>query len=196
MRQNQSYFGTWGSHPDKTERPLFTELRNEPDWYWLKKTRQQLAASKPPKTKALPDRAVVHGDYTEAPVGLRPKPWYWPLEAPPTDPADLTVEMIQRAVCQYFGLTLAEVKAKRRTMKVVWPRQIAHWLCLRFTSRSLLFIARQFGGQDHTTVIHSKKKIDGLTDHPDVVALLRLLEGDIGRAEQAEADPNQLAMEV
>ena len=67
----------------------------------------------------------------------------------------VSVDEIQRAACQHFGLTKIELLSRRRTNDVVIPRQIAMYFCKQLTTRSLPEIGRRFGGMDHTTVLHA-----------------------------------------
>jgi chromosomal replication initiator protein len=71
----------------------------------------------------------------------------------------ITVDFIQRCVAEEFGLTLHDLKTKRRTKTVVFPRQIAMYLSREMTDLSLPEIGEHFGGKDHTTVLHSYNKI-------------------------------------
>jgi chromosomal replication initiation ATPase DnaA len=66
---------------------------------------------------------------------------------------------IQRAVCRHFKVDLTEVLSCRRYMGIVMPRQIAMALCKKLTSKSFPDIGRRFGGKDHTTVLHSWRKL-------------------------------------
>jgi chromosomal replication initiator protein len=72
----------------------------------------------------------------------------------------VTIDSIQKAVAEQFGLRLAEIKAKNNSRAIVYPRQIAMYLCKHMTDSSLPEIGRQFGGKHHTTVLHSIDKID------------------------------------
>jgi chromosomal replication initiator protein len=73
----------------------------------------------------------------------------------------VTIEAIQRAVAEQFGMRVAELKQKNNSRQIVVPRQIAMYLCKQLTEASLPEIGRQFGGKHHTTVMHSISKIDG-----------------------------------
>jgi chromosomal replication initiator protein len=73
----------------------------------------------------------------------------------------VTIESIQKAVAEQFGLRLVEIKAKNNSRAIVYPRQIAMYLAKHLTEASLPEIGRQFGGKHHTTVLHSVAKIDG-----------------------------------
>jgi len=72
----------------------------------------------------------------------------------------ITIESIQKAVSDQFGLRIPEIKAKNNSRQIVFPRQIAMYLCKHLTEASLPEIGRQFGGKHHTTVLHSIEKIN------------------------------------
>jgi chromosomal replication initiator protein len=72
----------------------------------------------------------------------------------------VTIESIQKAVAEQFGLRLLEIKAKNNSRAIVYPRQIAMYLAKHLTEASLPEIGRQFGGKHHTTVLHSVEKIE------------------------------------
>ena len=71
----------------------------------------------------------------------------------------ISIESIQKAVAEQFGMKVAEIKAKNNSRSVVVPRQIAMYLTKQLTDCSLPEIGRQFGGKHHTTVMHSVEKI-------------------------------------
>ncbi len=72
----------------------------------------------------------------------------------------ITIEAIQRAVAEHFGMRVPELKQKNNSRQIVVPRQIAMYLAKQMTEASLPEIGRQFGGKHHTTVMHSIGKID------------------------------------
>jgi len=74
----------------------------------------------------------------------------------------ITIEHIQRDVSEFFGLRLADLKAKTRTKAVAFPRQVAMYLSRQLTHASLAEVGRAFGGKDHTTVLHAVGKIQTL----------------------------------
>ncbi len=74
----------------------------------------------------------------------------------------ITVDEIQKATAEHFGLKQADLISERRTRAVARPRQAAMWLAKQMTTRSLPDIGRRFGGRDHTTVIHAVRRIDEL----------------------------------
>jgi chromosomal replication initiator protein len=71
----------------------------------------------------------------------------------------VSIENIQRVVCQEFNLSLPQLKAKDNSRGVAFPRQIAMYLAKELTLASLPQIGREFGGKHHTTVLHSINKI-------------------------------------
>src|SRR3954451_13948976 len=72
----------------------------------------------------------------------------------------ITIDSIQKAVAEQFGLRVAEIKQKNNSRSIVFPRQIAMYLAKHLTEASLPEIGRQFGGKHHTTVMHSIDKIE------------------------------------
>jgi chromosomal replication initiator protein len=78
---------------------------------------------------------------------------------PNSRPKQVTMELIQQVVANYFKLKQEELLAKKRTRNVAYPRQIAMYLCRELTDTSLPRIGEMFGGRDHTTVIHAHDKI-------------------------------------
>lgn len=79
----------------------------------------------------------------------------------------VTVDLIQDVVASYFNLRVDDFKSKRRTRNVAFPRQIAMYLARKLTDLSLPKIGDEFGGRDHTTVIHAYEKISGDLENDD-----------------------------
>jgi chromosomal replication initiator protein len=75
-----------------------------------------------------------------------------------------TVSEIQDATCSHFGLTPDELISPSRTARIAWPRQVAMYLARELTDESLPSIARQFGGRDHTTVLHAWRRTSARID--------------------------------
>ncbi|MCX7913179.1 MAG: chromosomal replication initiator protein DnaA [Thermodesulfovibrionales bacterium] len=78
----------------------------------------------------------------------------------PDEEKPITVELIQKAVCEYFGLKIQDMKSKRRTKDLANARQIAMYLSRNYTKLSLTEIGEFFGGKEHATVIHACKQIE------------------------------------
>ncbi len=72
----------------------------------------------------------------------------------------INVDMIQKIVADHYQLHISDLKNKRRSRNIVLPRQMAMYLARQLTNLSLPEIGEAFGGKDHTTVLHSWKKID------------------------------------
>jgi chromosomal replication initiator protein len=72
---------------------------------------------------------------------------------------EVTIARIQEAVCQRFSLTVHELCSPRRSQAVAYPRQVAMYLSRELTDSSLPKIGKEFGGRDHTTVLHANAKI-------------------------------------
>ena len=92
----------------------------------------------------------------------------------------ITIENIQKTVCEYYKLRMAELLSHRRPRSIARPRQMAMSLCKELTQHSLPEIGDAFGGRDHTTVLHACRKINELCEtdgrlREDKVKLLRLL---------------------
>ena len=93
----------------------------------------------------------------------------------------VTIEAIQKAVAEQFGLRLVEIKAKNNSRSIVYPRQIAMYLAKHMTEASLPEIGRQFGGKHHTTVLHSVEKIeDSRKNDKDLNRMLNKLTEQLG----------------
>jgi chromosomal replication initiator protein len=73
---------------------------------------------------------------------------------------DISIEMIQKAVADHFQLKVSDLKSEKRIKMHVVPRQIAIYICRELTKSSYPEIGEKFGGKDHSTVIHSVKKIN------------------------------------
>ena len=72
----------------------------------------------------------------------------------------LSILDIQNVVAKYYQISLTDLKGKKRVKAIVLPRQIAMFLSRELTSNSLPKIGAEFGGKDHTTVIHAYEKIN------------------------------------
>jgi chromosomal replication initiator protein len=75
---------------------------------------------------------------------------------------EVSIEKIQAIISERFGLSLDELCGDKRSQAIVYPRQVAMYLSRELTDSSLPKIGREFGGRDHTTVIHATSKITRL----------------------------------
>src|SRR5699024_2356612 len=78
---------------------------------------------------------------------------------PSRQPKKITVSIIQEMVSKKYDIKLEDFAAKKRTRSIAFPRQIAMYLSRQLTDLSLPKIGEEFGGRDHTTVIHAHQKI-------------------------------------
>ncbi|WP_207948565.1 chromosomal replication initiator protein DnaA [Frederiksenia canicola] len=76
----------------------------------------------------------------------------------------ITIENIQKTVAEYYNIKMSDLKSKSRTRSVARPRQMAMALAKELTNHSLPEIGREFGGRDHTTVMHACKTINELRE--------------------------------
>ncbi|WP_077369288.1 chromosomal replication initiator protein DnaA [Anaerosalibacter sp. Marseille-P3206] len=76
-----------------------------------------------------------------------------------TQPREITVDLIKEVVSKNFNIKMEDFNSKKRTRAIAYPRQVAMYLCRELTDLSLPKIGDEFGGRDHTTVIHACDKI-------------------------------------
>ena len=89
----------------------------------------------------------------------------------------ITIEGIQKTVCDFFRVRPTDLRSKRRTRTVALPRQVAMYLCRRYTDASFPVIGDRFGGRDHSTVIHAAQVVERrLRDDPTFRATVERLE--------------------
>ncbi len=73
---------------------------------------------------------------------------------------EITIEKIQKKVAEHFQIKVNELKSSKRLKSIVFPRQIAMYICRKMTNLSYPEIGEKFGGKDHSTIIHAIKKIE------------------------------------
>ncbi|HHY97378.1 MAG TPA: chromosomal replication initiator protein DnaA [Firmicutes bacterium] len=98
---------------------------------------------------------------------------------PQTKNKQISIEFIQQTVADFFQISFEEMRAKKRTRNVSFPRQIAMYLARELTEASLPKIGEEFGGRDHTTVIHACEKIQ--SESQTDAALANILKEIIAR---------------
>jgi chromosomal replication initiator protein len=76
--------------------------------------------------------------------------------------SNLSIDIIQREVAEYYQLSPSDLKGKKRNKSIVLPRQLAMYISRKLTELSTIEVGQSFGGRDHATVLHSCDKIDGL----------------------------------
>ncbi len=82
----------------------------------------------------------------------------------------ITIEMIQKKVVEYYQLRLSDMVSKRRPNNIAFPRQIAMYISRLHTNHSLQDIGEAFGGRDHGTVIHACKTVENIMEQDESVA--------------------------
>ncbi|MFZ9981941.1 MAG: chromosomal replication initiator protein DnaA [Cyclobacteriaceae bacterium] len=76
--------------------------------------------------------------------------------------SDVSVDFIQKTVAEYFNIELEVMKSKVKKREIVIPRQVAMYFCKRFTQLTLQLIGENFGGRDHSTVIHALESVEDM----------------------------------
>ena len=81
---------------------------------------------------------------------------------PQGQPVEISIRRIQETVSERFGMTINELCSAKRSQAIAYPRQVAMYLSRALTDSSLPKIGKEFGGRDHTTVMHANAKIEGM----------------------------------
>src|SRR6185295_2345031 len=71
----------------------------------------------------------------------------------------ITIEQVQAAVCEWFGVSQADLRGDKRPQSIAYPRHIAMYLCRELTDQSLPKIGAKFGGRDHSTVMYVVNRV-------------------------------------
>ena len=91
------------------------------------------------------------------------------------------IRRIQKIVAEYFQITIEDIRGKKRSANIAFPRQIAMYLCRTMTSESFPKIGTEFGGKDHSTVMFSVEKIENeIKVNKDLANIIEKLKKDIG----------------
>lgn len=91
------------------------------------------------------------------------------------------IHRIQKIVSEYFQISVEDIRSKKRSSNISFPRQIAMYLCRTLTSESFPKIGTEFGGKDHSTVMHSVEKIENeVKVNKDLANIIEKLKKDIG----------------
>lgn len=90
------------------------------------------------------------------------------------------IAKIQKTVAEFFQISAEDIKSKKRSSNIAFPRQIAMYLCRKLTNESFPKIGTEFGGKDHSTVMHSVEKIEmEIKSNKDLAGIVEKLEKDI-----------------
>ena len=74
----------------------------------------------------------------------------------------ITIENIQKVVADHYNVSVSDLKSKKKDRKFVIPRQISVYICCALTEYSTTEIGNEFGGRDHTTIMHARDKVETL----------------------------------
>ena len=92
----------------------------------------------------------------------------------------ITAEDIQKTVARHYGIRVSELKSSKRTKLLVFPRQVAMYLCRELTNLSLMEVASAFGRRDHTTVMHACDRIEQAIERdPELSQIISFLTESI-----------------
>jgi len=92
----------------------------------------------------------------------------------------ISIDMIQGEVCRTFNISMSDLRGSKRSQNIVFPRQVAMYLCRELTDSSQPRIGQKFGGRDHTTVIHSINKISNLIkEEREVFTMVQQITGKL-----------------
>jgi chromosomal replication initiator protein len=92
-----------------------------------------------------------------------------------------TVRDIQQHTCEAFGLSIDDLLSASRAAPVTWPRQVAMYLARELTDQTLPAIGREFGGRNHTTVMHAcRKTAERMAADPEAYDIVRRLTAELG----------------
>ena len=88
----------------------------------------------------------------------------------------VTIDIIQKVVAEHYNISISDIKGKKRDRKYVIPRQIALYIARQLTEYSLKELGNEFGGKDHSTVMHSLEKVeDALKTDSKLNSIIQLL---------------------
>lgn len=91
-----------------------------------------------------------------------------------------SIEGIQQAVANYYNITVSDLKGKKKSANIAYPRQVGMYLCRMLTEETFPRIGLEFGGRDHSTVIHACDKIErDLKTNPNLENTLKEIKNKV-----------------
>ena len=91
-----------------------------------------------------------------------------------------SIEGIQQAVANYYNITVSDLKGKKKSANIAYPRQVGMYLCRMLTEETFPRIGLEFGGRDHSTVIHACDKIErDLKANPNLENTLKEIKNKV-----------------
>lgn len=107
-------------------------------------------------------RVVAYSSHTKTPITMEMSEELLKDVFPTRETRPISIQSIQNEVCRFFNMSKVELIGSKRSQAIVYPRQIAMYLARELTDLSLPRIGQEFGGRDHTTVLHATSKIERL----------------------------------
>lgn len=104
-------------------------------------------------------RIIAFSSLTKAPIDIQLAQEVLKDLIPASKGKQITIDLIKKEVCVYFNISIDEIIGNKRSQVLVYPRQIAMYLSRELTDFSLPKIGEEFGGRDHTTVMHANNKV-------------------------------------
>jgi chromosomal replication initiator protein len=90
---------------------------------------------------------------------------------------NITIENIQKVVANYFNISFSDIKGKKQTKSVSWPRQIAIYIARKLTEYSYTELGYEFGGKHHTTIMYAHEQIENsLRSDSSLYSTIQILE--------------------
>src|SRR3990170_4734226 len=121
-------------------------------------------------------RVVAYANLTRAPITVELASEILKELLPSVASKPVTIPSLQKIVAEHFDIRVEEMRAKRRTKGVAFPRQVAMYLARELTDASLPRIGDEFGGRDHTTVMHACERVkEAIAQDPQFAARLKKL---------------------
>ncbi len=119
-------------------------------------------------------RVIAYANLNDAPLHMETTASALKDMLPSQSQKPVTIERIQKAVADHFGIRVTDMKSKKRTRSIAFPRQVAMYLSRDLTESSLPGIGEEFGGRDHTTVIHACDKVQkDMTKDPSLQSTIK-----------------------
>jgi chromosomal replication initiator protein len=102
------------------------------------------------------------------------------IMSPAKDRSHVDIDLIKKVTAEYYSIKIDDMTAKTRTKEIVTARQVAMYLARTMTNASLPKIGEEFGGRDHTTVMHANGKIaEELKTNPEIEEAVKSISGNI-----------------
>jgi chromosomal replication initiator protein len=121
-------------------------------------------------------RVVAYANLTRSPMTVELAGEILKELLPTVGSKPVTITSLQKTVAEHFDIRVEEMRAKRRTKGVAFPRQVAMYLARELTDASLPRIGEEFGGRDHTTVMHACDRVkEAIAQDPQFAARLKKL---------------------